>query len=215
MVKVLENKLVDLDVLPGQEQVDLQKRLRDEMQKAKGAAGQAGDNGKLELPKDTKVVKGEKGAEIAKQQGFQVPQDAQGGGAKGFGGVVLDGSGKVISGLSGTVGGVLKGVGDTAGNAVRLLALRCGLRNPYLSCSQVVGLSNTGTGLVSVLANTAKAPFSGNATSASTSDAQPQTTPALDADVPPEKRKPKKIERRGGEGVPAAEPDAAGRTVGD
>jgi hypothetical protein len=131
MVKVLENKLVDLDVLPGQEQIDLQKRLRDELQKAKGAAGQAGEGGEVELPKDTKVVKGEEGAKIAKQQGFPVPQAAQDGEARGFGGVLLDGSGKVISGLSGTVGGVLKGVGDTAGNAVRFIALECSSRDLY------------------------------------------------------------------------------------
>ena len=128
MVKVLENKLVDLDVMPGQEQIDLQRRFREQMQTAKGAAGHVGEGGEVELPEGAKVVEGEEGAKIAKQQGFQIPKDMlpehlsdeQKSQARGFGGVIVDGSGKVISGLAGTVGGVLKGVGDTAGNAVCL-----------------------------------------------------------------------------------------------
>ena len=226
MVKVLENKLVDLDVMPGQEQIDLQRRFREQMQTAKGAVGQGGE---VELPEGAKVVEGEEGAKIAKQQGFQIPKDMlpdnlsdeQKKQAKGFGGVIVDGSGKVISGLAGTVGGVLKGVGDTAGNAVSFtFVLIC--EAVLMVRTQVYGLANTGTGLVTGLADTAKAPFASNppAAAAPASEAQPQSIPAGedvgdDADLPPEKRKPRKIELRSGGGVPAAEPGAAGQTVED
>jgi hypothetical protein len=126
MVKVLENKLVDLDVLPGQEQIDLQRKFREQMQSAKGAAGQGVNGKEVELPEGAQVVEGQEGAKVASQQGFQIPKDMlpenlsdeQKSQAKGFGGVIVDGSGKVISGLSGTVGGLLKGVGVTAGNTV-------------------------------------------------------------------------------------------------
>ena len=128
MVKVLENKLVDLDIMPGQEQINLQRKFREQMKNAKGAAGRVGEDAEVELPDDAQVVPGEEGAKIARHQGFQIPKDMlpenlsdeQKSQARGFGGVIIDGSGKVISGLAGTVGGVLKGVGDTAGNAVRL-----------------------------------------------------------------------------------------------
>jgi hypothetical protein len=228
MVKVLENKLVDLDVMPGQEQIDLQRRFREQMQNVKGAAGQTGEGGEVELPEGAKVIEGEKGAKIAKQQGFQIPKemlpdnlsDEQKSQARGFGGVVVDGSGKVISGLAGTVGGVLKGVGDTAGNAVRIsILITCTAK--LINHAQVYGLASTGTGLVTGLADTAKAPFAGKAQPESTSTAQPQSAPAVqdpvddDAGVPPEKRKPKKIEMRSGGGAPAADASAAGETVED
>jgi hypothetical protein len=127
MVKVLENKLVDLDIVPGQEQIDLQRKFREQMRSAKGIAGQMGDSNEVELPEGAQAVEGQEGAEIANQQGFQIPKemlpqnlsDEQKSRARGFGGVIIDSSGKVISGLAGTVGGVLKGVGDTAGNTVR------------------------------------------------------------------------------------------------
>lgn len=124
MVKVLENKLIDLDLLPGQAQIDLQRKFKDQLNAAKGAGG---GNGEVELPEGARVIEGEEGAKIASQQGFQIPKDMlpdnlspeQKSQARGFGGVIVDGSGRVISGLSGTVGGVVKGLGDTAGNLVR------------------------------------------------------------------------------------------------
>jgi hypothetical protein len=235
MVKVLENKLVDLDVLPGQEQIDLQKRFREQMQQAKGAAGQVeGGQGKeVELPEGARVVEGQEGAKIAQQQGFQIPKDMlpadlsdeQKSQARGFGGVIVDGSGKVISGLAGTVGGVLKGVGDTAGNAV---SSRSCLEVHYRhSCArtehhgQVYGLANTGTGLVTGLADTARAPFASGVTAAAPTSEDTALPPSSAADAPAseeevaaEKRKPRKIELRSG-GQPAAEPGAAGQTVED
>ena len=133
MVKVLENKLVDLDLLPGQQQIDLQRQFREQIQNEKGAVGGgqpgSGDVQEVDLPEGAKVLQGEEGAQAAKAQGFQIPPDMlpenlsddQKKQARGFGGVIVDGSGKVLSGLTGTVGGVLKGVGDTAGNTVSYL----------------------------------------------------------------------------------------------
>jgi len=51
MVKVLENKVIDLDLLPGQAQIDLQRQFRTQIQQAQSAgshaqelAGQAGES---------------------------------------------------------------------------------------------------------------------------------------------------------------------------
>jgi hypothetical protein len=232
MVKVLENKLVDLDVVPGQEQIDLQRRFREQLQSAKGQGKE------VELPEGAKVVEGQDGAKIASQQGFQIPRDMLPGDlsdeqksqAKGFGGVVIDGSGKVISGLAGTVGGVLKGVGDTAGNTVGFkvlsplsplvyaLVYRCFF---VLTFSEVYGLGKTGQGLVTGLAGTAKAPFTGTAPGKQASAPGAEAQPGAGSVDDPEdtegaaRRKPRKIELRSGGGEPAAEPAAAGQTVED
>lgn len=96
MVKVLENKLVDLDLLPGQATIDAQRQFREQMKSAKG---------EVELPEGAQVVEGQEGAKVATQQGFQIPQDMlpknlsdeQKSQAKGFGGVVIDGSGTPFS----------------------------------------------------------------------------------------------------------------------
>jgi len=196
MVKVLENKLVDLDLLPGQAAIDAQRQYREQMKTARG---------EVDLPEGAKVVEGKEGAKVATEQGFQIPKEAlpanlsdeQKSQARGFGGVIVDGSGKVVSGLAGTVGGVLKGVGDTAGNTV-------------------YGLGKTGTGLVSGLADTAKAPFASApaATPELPKEVEEQVDEAAEETQP---RKPRKIELRnkveGGED--AADPSKAEESVED
>lgn len=92
------------------------------------------------------------------------------------------------------------------------------------------GLGSTGAGLVTGLADTAKAPFAAGKSASSGEAAPPQqaAAPAVqepaceadgaaadEADLPAEKRKPRKIEMRSGGGELAAEPAAAGKTVED
>lgn len=64
--------------------------------------------------------------------------------AKGMGAVIVDGTGKVLYGLGSTLGGVVKGVGDTAFNVVYDVG---------------AGLGKVGTGAVGGLYETAKVPF--------------------------------------------------------
>lgn len=185
MVKVLENKIVDLDLLPGQAQIDLQRQFRSQIQNAKTAGGQV-----QEAMNNTSSEAGEGATEAVDGapgpvQGVQIPKemlpdtlsDEQKEQARGIAGTIVDGSGNVIGGLVGTVGGVLKGVGDTAGNTVYSLG---------------EGLGKTGMGLAGGLTNTAvntanlaKAPFAGTTKpqAQSAPDLKPKETPeSLDDD---------------------------------
>jgi hypothetical protein len=131
MVKVLENKVIDLDLLPGQAQIDLQRQFRTQIQNAQGqaqvTAGQiaevAQNQGGAAL-KEGQNATGEAGG--LKPGQVQIPREMlpdsmseeQKDQARGIAGTIVDGSGNVLGGLAGTVGGVLKGVGDTGANVV-------------------------------------------------------------------------------------------------
>ncbi|QDS74285.1 hypothetical protein FKW77_003557 [Venturia effusa] len=147
MVKVLENKIIDLDLLPGQAQIDLQREFRQQLDGKKtitagevarvigqkgGDEGGRAEGGKVQIPGE--MVPDEVSGEEEKKE-------------KGVAGAVVDGGGKVVGGLAGTVGGVLKGVGDTGANVVYDVGS---------------GLGGIGTGLAGGLKDTATAPFSGN-----------------------------------------------------
>ncbi|KIW06819.1 uncharacterized protein PV09_02499 [Verruconis gallopava] len=208
MVKVLENKLVDLDLMPGQEQIDLKRKFREQMKTGQATIGDSDEGKEIELPEGARIVQGEEGARLANQQGLQVPKEIlsdslsaeQKQRASGFGGVIIDSGGKVISGLTGTVGGVLKGVGDTAGNAV-------------------FGLGKTGTGLVTGLADTAKAPFAASNTAAIQQVGAPSTGAQEDGDASASaqdgqslsgsQEESTKIELRGDGGLSDGEPEDA------
>jgi hypothetical protein len=131
MVKVLENKVIDLDLLPGQAQIDLQRQFRQQLGDAQGqakvtagqiaqATGQGGATG------EGQDVEEEGGEQQLGPGQVQIPREMlpdslseeQKGQARGIAGTIVDGSGNVIGGLAGTVGGVLKGVGDTGANVV-------------------------------------------------------------------------------------------------
>jgi hypothetical protein len=124
MVKVLENKIIDLDLLPGQTQIDAQRALRAQLQQAKGAVTSDTSN-----PDDLAAQIQQAGGVKDETGAVQIPQELlpntmneeQKANARGVAATILDGSGNVIGGLAGTVGGVLKGVGDTAGNTVCFL----------------------------------------------------------------------------------------------
>jgi len=185
MVKVLENSIVDLDILPGNQQIEIQKQLREQLNKA-NANDQLQNAGKQAQGAVEGAVEKAQGA--AGQGGVQIPKemlpdsmsDEQKSQARSVAGTILDGSGNVIGGLAGTVGGVLKGVGDTAGNTVFALGS---------------GLAQTGVGAASGLANTATAPFSGGA--------KKDTGSALAAtgEEAATKKGPRKIEIRNGKAV--------------
>lgn len=130
MVKVLENKIVDLDLLPGQAQIDLQRQFRQQLDGAKTVtAGQLAQatQGSSEGP-----GKEGQGGELEEGQ-VQIPREMlpdtmseeEKDQAKGIAGTIVDGSGKVVGGLAGTVGGVLKGVGDTGANVVSYSSCFC------------------------------------------------------------------------------------------
>lgn len=112
MVKVLENKIIDLDLLPGQAQIDLQRQFKEQFGDAKTVtAGQIAKIAKGDLRSgDGELKEGE--VDIPSEM---VPEEQ-----RGVARTVVDGSGKVVGGLVGTVGGVLKGVGDTGANVVCL-----------------------------------------------------------------------------------------------
>jgi len=157
MVKVLENKVIDLDLLPGQAQIDLQRQFRTQIQQAQSAgshaqelAGQAGESA---------AQQGE-GAAAGPGQQIQPGQikipvdmlpdsmsDEQKEQARGIAGTIVDASGNVLGGLAGTVGGVLKGVGDTGANVVYDLGS---------------GLGGVGMGVAGGLKDVAQAPFAGS-----------------------------------------------------
>jgi hypothetical protein len=131
MVKVLENKIIDLDLMPGQSQIDAQRALRAQLQQAKGAVASDSSNPQdlAAQVQDAGGVKDESGAvQIPKELLPDTMSDEQKASARGVAGTILDGSGNVIGGLAGTVGGVLKGVGDTAGNTVSILRTAIGFR---------------------------------------------------------------------------------------
>ncbi|KAF2401196.1 hypothetical protein EJ06DRAFT_381340 [Trichodelitschia bisporula] len=142
MVKVLENKVVDLDLLPGTSEIEARRQFRELRKNAAGQVELEGDESKHADAQD-----GE-----SNPQQMQIPREMlpdnmsaeQKDRARGVAGTILDGSGKVIGGLAGTVGGVLKGVGDTAGNTVYALGS---------------GLGKTGVDATTGLVNTAKAPL--------------------------------------------------------
>jgi len=175
MVKVLENSIVDLDILPGHQQIEIQRQLREQLNNASkqaqgavdGAAGQGQGVG----------GRAQEGVQIPKELLPDTMSDEQKSQARSVAGTILDGSGNVIGGLAGTVGGVLKGVGDTAGNTVFALGS---------------GLAQTGVGAATGLFDTAKAPFAGGNTSSS------QVATGEEAAV---KKGPRKIEIRNGKAV--------------
>ncbi|TID21287.1 hypothetical protein E2P81_ATG04573 [Venturia nashicola] len=156
MVKVLENKIIDLDLLPGQAQIDLQRQFRQQLDGAKtvtaGQLAQATKGSSADQNQDDSEGEGE-GEGLEKGQ-VQIPREMlpdsmneeEKNQARGFAGTIVDGSGKVVGGLAGTVGGVLKGVGDTGANVVYDLGS---------------GLGGIGTGLAGGLTKTATAPFAG------------------------------------------------------
>lgn len=129
MVKVLENKVIDLDIVPGQEQIDIQRQVREQLRQAKpGQSGETpsdgtGENGPaadkaLSDAIDKAVASGQSEVDIPKEA-LPAGNASKGAQEKGFGGKLVDGSGKVVTGIAGTTGGVLKNVGDTVGNTVR------------------------------------------------------------------------------------------------
>lgn len=129
MVKVLENKIIDLDLLPGQAQIDLQRQFRQQLDGAKTVtAGQVAQATNQNQDGTAAEVGNTEGEELKEGQ-VQIPREMlpdtmseeEKDQAKGFAGTIVDGSGKVVSGLAGTVGGVLKGVGDIGGNVVSLI----------------------------------------------------------------------------------------------
>ncbi|KAF2667461.1 hypothetical protein BT63DRAFT_456757 [Microthyrium microscopicum] len=188
MVKVLENKIIDLDLLPGQEHIEVQRQLRQQLNNARGQIENGGEQAQGAV-----VGAGGQAQNLAGQQGVQIPKemlpdsmsDEQKSQARSVAGTILDGSGNVIGGLAGTVGGVLKGVGDTAGNTVYALGS---------------GLLQTGSGAATTLAGTATAPFSGG-----TKEVEP--APAEDASegAATKKKGPRKIEIRNGKPVDISE----------
>jgi hypothetical protein len=121
MVKVLENKIIDLDILPGQQQIDLQRQLRQQLNNANGqleTAGQQAQGAVEGAAGQAQDVAGKGGLKVPKEMLPDSMSDEQKSQARSVAGTILDGSGNVIGGLAGTVGGVLKGVGDTTGNTV-------------------------------------------------------------------------------------------------
>lgn len=127
MVKVLENKIIDLDLLPGQAQIDLQRQFRQQLDGAKTVtAGQLAQA----TNREGDGTEGEEEGEGLKKGQVQIPREMlpdsmdeeEKERARGIAGTIVDGSGRVVGGLAGTVGGVLKGVGDTGANVVSLVS---------------------------------------------------------------------------------------------
>lgn len=124
MVKVLENKIIDLDLLPGQAQIDLQRQFREQLDGAKTvtagqlaqATGQSQDQERASAAEGEGNVEGQ--VQIPREMLPDSMSEEEKDRAKGVAGTIVDGSGKVVGGLAGTVGGVLKGVGDTGANVV-------------------------------------------------------------------------------------------------
>ncbi|KAE9963228.1 hypothetical protein BLS_009503 [Venturia inaequalis] len=183
MVKVLENKIIDLDLLPGQAQIDLQRQFRQQLDGAKTVtAGQLAQA----TNREGDGTEGEEEGEGLKKGQVQIPRemlpDSMGEEekerARGIAGTIVDGSGRVVGGLAGTVGGVLKGVGDTGANVVYDVGS---------------GLGGIGTGLAGGLKNTATAPFAGNGKQKAA--AAPETQKSQESE---DKKKagPRKIEIR-------------------
>lgn len=171
MVKILENKVVSLDIMPGTDLIEVQRQLRQQMaaghisaQEAQQVLTNAQKQIKSRAPEhehehvDDAAHVAKSGAEGGSQQAAaavgsaqKIPQDEyesmseeQKEQAKSMGALVVDGTGKVLYGLGSTVGGVVKGVGDTAFNVVYDVGS---------------GLGKVGTGAVGGLYGMAKAPF--------------------------------------------------------
>jgi hypothetical protein len=131
MVKVLENKVIDLDLLPGTTRIEAQRQLREQMAQGKSGAeaagaiaqqhvGTAGDAASGYTETGVKQVQvgrdqlGELlGENLTEDQKDQLMETQ-----KSVGGMFVDGAGNVVKGLAGTLGGVVKGVGDTSLNTV-------------------------------------------------------------------------------------------------
>jgi hypothetical protein len=121
MVKVLENSIIDLDILPGQQHVEIQRQLREQLNNANGQlqnVGQQAQGAVQGAAGQAQEAAGKGAVQLPKEMLPDSMSDEQKSQARSVAGTILDGGGNVIGGLAGTVGGVLKGVGDTTGNTV-------------------------------------------------------------------------------------------------
>ena len=113
MVKVMENSIVDLDVVPGKNQQQLQAQAQ---QQAQAMGGQAGYDFPPVLPL-TRVGRLKADSRLSSEQAQEamknLPPEQQEQ-AKGMMANAQAGAGA----LAGTAGGAVKGVVDTAGNTV-------------------------------------------------------------------------------------------------
>jgi uncharacterized protein YoaH (UPF0181 family) len=208
MVKVLENKVIDLDILPGTSQIEAQKLLREQLAQgvpsgqaaasvAQIRAGNAGDvaasaaeGGVQKIQVNRQQLDELVGDQLSTEEKNRIMEEQ-----KSVGGVVVDAAGNVFKGLAGTVGGVVKGVGDTGFNTVHSLGS---------------GVANIGTGLAGGLTDTAKVAtgYAPQTTSiradqlpAAAADgggeaAAEGTTNSEESGAPSQRNKPRKIEMR-------------------
>lgn len=132
MVKVLENKLVDLDVMPGAK--NKEEAQQQATQQAQQVAGQLSEQAQEKInnlpPEAQEQIRNatDKAQELAQLTGIDKEQfdsallAAKNQAAQGAGGFA-EGAQNVAMGTASTVGGALKGVGDTLGNTVSFLCL--------------------------------------------------------------------------------------------
>lgn len=159
MVQVLENKFVDLNVMPGETLVAAQRQVRQQIAAGVDGAqvafraltgqgqGQGQGEGAQGSAQEGEQVEGqvpETDVQKISEEEYNNMSSEEKEKAKSTGAVIVDGTGKVLYALGSTVGGVVKGVGDTMGNVVYDVG---------------TGVGKVGTGLVGGLYDTAKAPL--------------------------------------------------------
>lgn len=111
MVKVLENQVVDLDLLPGKEQQELKAKLQEQLEAQGGKVSWEIYPVSFFCWKTDEVLFVSSGQLKAATDNLPAEQKQQ---VEGY----LDGASKVATGVAGTAGGAVKGVLDTAGNTV-------------------------------------------------------------------------------------------------